>query len=226
MKSFLKFATRLDNLVLVVCLCLFAGVIAFGENGPTPKIVVGSSGISDGSVTPAKISSGYNLLTDAEKTQALTGSSTVNFVAKTVTAENGNFTKKLDIYEETTTLPSLSARTYTSGYFKVGSIYLSATPSELTIASLTKSISFAAGKITLLSSKEREAADIYLPNYDGASPSVIIWQAAGNIFATSDTAGKICIYRGSSNRWVIKNNTGSTTNLFYTLLASGNGASE
>ena len=89
MKSFLKFAIRPDNIVLVICLCLFAAVVAHGENGPTPQIVVGSSGIVDGSVTPAKISSGYNLLTDAEKTQALTGSSTVDFSAQNLTS-NGS----------------------------------------------------------------------------------------------------------------------------------------
>ena len=58
MKSFVKFATRPDNLVLVICLCLFAAVVAHGENGPTPQVIVGSSGIADGSVTPAKISCG------------------------------------------------------------------------------------------------------------------------------------------------------------------------
>ena len=87
MKSLFKFATRLDNLVLVICLCLYVGVIAYGENGPTPKVIVGSSGIVDGSVTPAKISSGHNLLTDAEKTQALVGSSTVDFVGQNITSK-------------------------------------------------------------------------------------------------------------------------------------------
>lgn len=37
--------------------------------GPEPRIPVGSADIADGSVTQAKISSGYNLLTTAEKTQ-------------------------------------------------------------------------------------------------------------------------------------------------------------
>ena len=79
MKLFYKF-------ILPLALFLFACLIAFGENGPTPKVVVGSSGISDGSVTPAKINSGYNLLTDAEKTQALVGSATVDHTAKNYTA--------------------------------------------------------------------------------------------------------------------------------------------
>lgn len=70
--------TRTSKLIFPAILFLFACLIAFGENGPTPKVVVGSSGISDGSVTPAKISSGYNLLTDAEKAQAL---SQIYFVA-------------------------------------------------------------------------------------------------------------------------------------------------
>ena len=81
--------TRISKLIFPAILFLFACLIAFGENGPTPKVVVGSSGISDGSVTPAKISSGYDLLTTAEKTQALTGSSTVDFAAKNIVS-NGN----------------------------------------------------------------------------------------------------------------------------------------
>ena len=48
--------TRTSKLIFPAILFLSACLIAFGENGPTPKIVVGSSGISDGSVTPAKLS--------------------------------------------------------------------------------------------------------------------------------------------------------------------------
>jgi hypothetical protein len=100
MKSFLKFATRPDNLVLVICLCLFAAVVAHGENGPTPKIVVGSSGISDGSVTNAKLAEpvsvangGTGKTTAAEALAALggaslNGSSTVDFAAQRSTVSN------------------------------------------------------------------------------------------------------------------------------------------
>ena len=116
--------TRTSKLIFPAILFLFACLIAFGENGPTPKIVVGSSGISDGSVTPAKLSgpipianggtgattaaaglaalggaslngsstvafnastiNGVVPLTAAEKTQALVGSSTVDFLANNI----------------------------------------------------------------------------------------------------------------------------------------------
>lgn len=54
------------------------------QNGPTPRVIVGNNDIADGSVTAAKIESGYNLLTDAEKVQSLVGSSIVNFLAAKV----------------------------------------------------------------------------------------------------------------------------------------------
>jgi hypothetical protein len=97
-----KFATRLDNLVLVVCLCLFVGVIASGENGPTPQVIVGSSGISDGSVTNAKlaepvsIANGGTGATTAEAGLAalggasLNGSSTVAFNASIYNNADGD----------------------------------------------------------------------------------------------------------------------------------------
>jgi hypothetical protein len=47
--------TRTSKLIFPAILFLFACLIAFGENGPTPKVVIGSTGISDGSVTNAKL---------------------------------------------------------------------------------------------------------------------------------------------------------------------------
>jgi len=88
--------TRTSKLIFPAILFLFACLIAFGENGPTPKIVVGSSGISDGSVTNAKLAEpvsvangGTGKTTAAEALAALggaslNGSSTVAFNASTI----------------------------------------------------------------------------------------------------------------------------------------------
>lgn len=114
------------NIALVAVLFITSVFITFAENGPTPQVIVGSSGISDGSVTNAKLAepisvanggtgkttaaealsalggaslngsstvafnaltiNGVAPLTAAEKTQALVGSSTVDFLAQKVTA--------------------------------------------------------------------------------------------------------------------------------------------
>jgi len=86
--------TRTSKLIFPAILFLFACLIAFGENGPTPQIIVGSSGISDGSVTNAKLAEpvsvangGTGKTTAAEALAALggaslNGSSTVNFLTE------------------------------------------------------------------------------------------------------------------------------------------------
>lgn len=56
----------------------------------------------------------------------------------------------------------------------------------------------------------------------GASSSVIIWQSSENLFATSDTASKVSVYKSGSD-WVIKNNSTART-FFYHIVGTGNGA--
>jgi hypothetical protein len=91
--------TRTSKLIFPAILFLFACLTAFGENGPTPKVVVGSSGISDGSVTNAKLAEPVSVANGGTgKTTAaaglaalggasLNGSSTVDFACATATVK-------------------------------------------------------------------------------------------------------------------------------------------
>lgn len=96
----------MKRLYLIVLGLWLLTACAFGQNGPTPQVVVGSSGISDGSVTNAKLAEpvsiangGTGKTTAAEALAALggaslNGSSTVEFKAKSYTT--GNATLKND----------------------------------------------------------------------------------------------------------------------------------
>lgn len=69
----------MKKLALFLFFILFSCSV-FAQNGPEKLVIVPAE-----SITPEKISSGYNLLTDSEKTQALIGSSTVDFSVKNLT---------------------------------------------------------------------------------------------------------------------------------------------
>lgn len=85
----------MKRLLILLMILAIAGV-SFGENGPTPQVIVGSSGISDGSVTNAKLAEpvsvangGTGATTAAAGLAALggaslNGSSTVAFNASTI----------------------------------------------------------------------------------------------------------------------------------------------
>lgn len=69
----------------IVCIAAYSSSIEFApyDAGAARRDL---NNVPAGSVTAAMIRSGYNLLTDAEKAQALNGSPTADFAAKDLTA--------------------------------------------------------------------------------------------------------------------------------------------
>lgn len=69
----------------IICIAAYSSSMEFApyDAGAARRNL---SNVPAGAVTAAMIESGYNLLTDAEKTQALVGSSGVDFAAKDLTA--------------------------------------------------------------------------------------------------------------------------------------------
>lgn len=204
MKDFLKFITRLDNIVLLVCLILMGAVVCYGENGPTPQTFVGSTGISDGSITSEKIADDAVGAAEIDETSSpavnnltVTGTLGVTGLVTTTyyrqnTESNAYAVQKIGNVSE-----------YLQGYAVTNSI-TDATPFA-PLYNYTWPASYS-GRLTLYDEANKETAVIVCRQ--GASPEFRLVEDSGNIFAVSDTAGKYCVY-SSGGVLRIKNNTGN-----------------
>ncbi len=174
------------------------GLAALGGASLNGSSTVAFNALTINGVTP---------LTAAEKTQALVGSTTVDFLANEITAV------------EAPNNVAVRRRYSTASGHLFGNFWMS----DNRIASITTMLditSLSSADMRLLSDTDN-SAEFWVPYSSHSTTSIIKWQNANNKFSTEkDNAGTVNIYYDSG--WNIQNKTGSGVTINYSAMVRGN----
>lgn len=212
----------MNRFLLILILTIMSLATAFA-GGPTPKPVIGPDQIADGAVTLPKTSGvmatdGSNAttiadlpvtlinsvapLTSAEKTQALVGSTTVDFLAKRLSISATETASAAS----TILTPGLAAVTNTCGFKILDTV-------SVPLASLTGVKSRCLITIVCTSGPIG-----YARYWVAADFSVTLIDQNATAFSGTDEAAKFCLYNNSSVV-TLKNRSGATA--YITINAMG-----
>lgn len=180
-------------------------------NGTIYKL--GTSGVGDGT---------FLLYDVASTTVRFMVSKAGNFLVNTTTDDGVN---KLQVYGGIAQTASTLIQDYisaksgiTHGYKVTGAYVASGATSNL--VDLVRVTSIDGVEMKIVSSTYGAMADIWIPRSSISTTAVIKWQDAQGVFATSDTASKLCVYWSGSD-WVIKNNQASANQLIIQIIGKG-----